>query len=560
MLVEDSHLGKLIGNTGDPAKLTVALRDSYSARRGEFVRIPHIERRGEARTDVLGRIVSISRSNILFNENLGEGVSEIELLPTTRMSGETVYGRIELIGYRDASTAEIRIPRRPLDPGARVYGVDYNFLTQFYEFSEETSIRLGNLVGYEKGDRVVPIYLDANTLVTEHLAVLAMTGSGKSYTIGRIIERLVAQLNGSVIVFDTHGEYGKALRGGKLHFNPYLKHVQEEDEVQSLQAIQDTFGELQSKGGGIHIYTPQDVAFNEKYAARNHWLALQFDRFEMDDLAGILPGLSEPQQRVLDVAIRYWKRNFEEPRDIQSLLTLLTNDLDTLRSWDEISSSEASALRGVSAAVAAIRLRRVINEARSFYTRAIGQPTNVRQMIGEASQSLGRLIIIDLQALSDSARQIIVALVSSELLRAASHKTNPIRPVFVVYEEGHNYAPAGEVCISKNIIRRIAAEGRKFGVGFAIVSQRPSKLDSDVTSQCNTIIAMRIKNPDDQRFISRTSDYFSKADLDELPSLSTGEALVTGRAILAPLIVKVGYKALVHGGESPNVLNRWGRK
>ena len=70
---------------------------------------------------------------------------------------------------------------------------------------------------------------------------------------------------------------------------------------------------------------------------------------------------------------------------------------------------------------------------------------------------------------------------------------------------------------------------------------------------------MRIKNPEDQRFIGRTSDYFSQADLDELPSLSTGEALITGRAIISPLIVKVGYKALVHGGDSPNVIERWGR-
>ena len=180
-------------------------------------------------------------------------------------------------------------------------------------------------------------------------------------------------------------------------------------------------------------------------------------------------------------------------------------------------------------------------------------------MIGTPDDRRGRLVIIDLQGLSDSARQIIVALLSSEILRAASHKTNPIRPVFVVYEEGHNFAPAGEVSISKNIIKRIAAEGRKFGVGFAIVSQRPSKLDADVTSQCNTIIAMRIKNPDDQRFIQRTSDYFSAADLAELPSLSTGEALVTGRAIIAPLIVKVGSKALLHGGVSPNVVARWGQ-
>ena len=94
---------------------------------------------------------------------------------------------------------------------------------------------------------------------------------------------------------------------------------------------------------------------------------------------------------------------------------------------------------------------------------------------------------------------------------------------------------------------------------LAIVSQRPSKLDPDVTSQCNTLITMRLKNPDDQRFIAKTSDMVSQADLEELPSLSTGEALVFGRSITAPLLVKIGRKALLHGGQSPDVLKMWGR-
>lgn len=80
-----------------------------------------------------------------------------------------------------------------------------------------------------------------------------------------------------------------------------------------------------------------------------------------------------------------------------------------------------------------------------------------------------------------------------------------------------------------------------------------------MTSQCNTLIAMRLRNPDDQRFIAKTSDMVSAADLEELPGLSTGEALICGRSIPAPLLVRVGTKALVHGGESPEVLNVWGR-
>ena len=557
---DDNYIGKLVGNTGEPNKLTIALRTSFSARRGEFVRVAHREREAESELEVLGRIIGLSRSNILFSPSLGEGISEVELLPQSRLSGETVYATLELVGYKDPFTGEIRIPRRPLTPGTKVYGVDYAFLTSFYEFSEDTSIHLGNLVGYEKGENIVPVFLEANMLVTEHLAVLAMTGSGKSYTVGRVVERLVSQLNASVVVFDPHGEYGKALRGGKLNFNDRLDKVEDPRDRHKLAEIQEMLQQLQTKGGGIKVYTPQIRSFDEKYAGKNRRLALQLDHFDVDEFSGVLPGLTEPQQRVLDVALRYWKENIDEPRDIHELFAVL-DDLDRLKQWvsDAGSQGEANALRGGSANIAAIRLRRMINEAQSFFSRAAGEPFDIYEMVGDDSADTGRLCIVDLQGLSNTARQVIVALISSELMKAAADKQRPTRPVFIIYEEGHNFAPAGESAISKNVIKRIAAEGRKFGVGIAIVSQRPSKLDSDVTSQCNTIVAMRIKNPDDQRFIQKTSDYFSAADLAELPTLSTGEALICGRAIIAPLVVKIGTKALIHGGESPRVCERWGR-
>jgi ABC-type oligopeptide transport system ATPase subunit len=556
----DKYIGKLIGNTGNPNDLKIALENSFSAKRGEFVKIKHRESEEDGDTYVLGRIVSISRSNILYNSNMGEGLSSLEILPGAQVTGETLFGTIELVGYRD-NYGQIKIPRRPLNPGEKVYGVDYEFLSKFYKFDENTSINIGNLIGYDKGSNIVPVYLDVNKLVTEHLAVLAMTGSGKSYTVGRIIERLVAEMNGTVVVFDVHGEYGKAFEKGEIHFNNNLDFIEDEREKKSIQRIQEQLLKLIKAGGGIKVYTPQMDSFDYKYSAKNHHLALQFDRFDMDDLSSILPGLTEAQERVLDVAIRYWKAKYNNPpRDIQDLTYLLSDEqgLEELKNWDNLTEGEAKALNNRSAAVASMKLTRVINEAKSFYTRAIGEPTDIYKMVGEKGNNVGRLVIIDLQGLSDDAKQIITALISSEIMRAASDKKRQIRPCFLVYEEGHNFAPAGIPSISKKIIKKIAAEGRKFGTGFAIISQRPSKLDPDVTSQCNTIITMRLKNPDDQRFIAKTSDMFSTSDIEELPSLSTGEALINGRSIPAPLLVKIGTKALIHGGESPEVIKEWG--
>jgi DNA helicase HerA-like ATPase len=553
-------LGRLVGNTGDPNKLSMVLTSSFAGRRGEFVRVRHKERDGDAETDVLGRIVSISRTNDLYNAGLGRSVTSLELMPGAQVTGEMLVARVELVGYKDPVNGQIRIPRRPLDPGAKVETVDYQFLSAFYEFDEQTSLHIGNLVGYEQGENVVPVYLDVNRLVTEHLAVLAMTGAGKSYAIGRIIERLVGQYNGTVVVFDPHGEYGRALQGGNLQFNSGPDLLDDPRDKRLIPQIQDSFRRLQDAGAGLAVYTPQSPAFRQKYAGKNQELALQFDHFEMDDISEILPGLTEPQQRVLDVAIRYWRvMDPAEPRDINRLRHYLGDGLEELQEWEEISQAERAALNARSAAVASLKLARVLHEAQSFYSAALAHPTSIYDMVGRPSDRRGRLVIIDLQGLSDTAKQVITALISSEVLRAASSKTDPIRPSFLVYEEGHSFAPAGEPAVSHRVIKKIAGEGRKFGVGFAVVSQRPSKLDPDVTSQCNTLITMRLKNPDDQRFISKASDMIGQADIDELPSLSTGEALVCGRSTVAPLLVKIGPKALVHGGQSPDVLRVWGR-
>jgi DNA helicase HerA-like ATPase len=551
-------LGTLVGNTGEPHNLHMVLNSSFSGRRGEFVRIKHQERQDEPVTYVLGRIVSIQRSNMLFNSGFGNSVSELELLPGAEVTGEHVYATIDLVGYKDATTNQIKIPRRPLDPGSKVETVDYQFLSDFYEFNEQNSLHIGNLVGYEHGENTVPVYLDVNKLVTEHVAILAMTGSGKSYTVGRIIERLVALNNGTVVVFDPHGEYGRALQGGNLQFGDHFD-TEDERDNKALAEIKHMMEKLQASNAGIQIYTPQMDNFRQKYANKNKVLALQFDKFEMDDISEILPGLTEPQQRVLDVAIRYWRTvETVEPRDINKLRYFLGDGIEEVKNWDDLSSAEAQALNGRSAAVASMKLSRVLNEAQSFYSADLAGPTDIYEMIGRPSDKKGRLVVIDLQGLSDTAKQVICGLLSSEILRAASSKTDKTRPSFLVYEEGHNFAPAGGKAVSHRIIKKIAGEGRKFGVGFCIVSQRPSKLDADVTSQCNTLITMRLKNPDDQRFITKASDMVSKADLEELSSLSTGEALICGRSIPAPLLVKVGSKALVHGGESPEVLNVWG--
>src|SRR5699024_11928914 len=87
----------------------------------------------------------------------------------------------------------------------------------------------------------------------------------------------------------------------------------------------------------------------------------------MYDFVYILPVLAEPQQGVLDVAIRYWRSaDKTEPRDINRLRFLLGDGIEELKEWDDLSEAEAKALSGRSAAVASMKLSRVLNEAKSL--------------------------------------------------------------------------------------------------------------------------------------------------------------------------------------------------
>ena len=105
-----------------------------------------------------------------------------------------------------------------------------------------------------------------------------MTGSGKSYTVGRIIERIVTLNNGTVVVFDPHGEYGRALQGGNLQFNLDFNNLDDPRDRKTIPEIQENFKRLIEAGAGVVIYTPQNPSFREKYAGKNQELALQFDR------------------------------------------------------------------------------------------------------------------------------------------------------------------------------------------------------------------------------------------------------------------------------------------
>jgi DNA helicase HerA-like ATPase len=111
-----------------------------------------------------------------------------------------------------------------------------------------------------------------------------------------------------------------------------------------------------------------------------------------------------------------------------------------------------------------------------------------------------------------------------------------------VFEEAHKYVPNNELTkyrASKLSIERIAKEGRKYGVTLLLSSQRPSEISETIFSQCSNFIAMRLTNPNDQNYVARLLPDTLGNLSDKLPTLSAGEALLIGDAVVMPSLVKL---------------------
>jgi uncharacterized protein len=178
----------------------------------------------------------------------------------------------------------------------------------------------------------------------------------------------------------------------------------------------------------------------------------------------------------------------------------------------------------------------------------------------------GRCTILDLSDIEQHEQQVIVGTL---LRRANKARVLTTRgevstgenflnyPVFTLLEEAHRFAPAGASVVSTNVLRQILSEGRKFGVGIGLITQRPGKLDQDVLSQCMTQIIMRIVNPIDQQTVAQSVEGAGRAMLAELPALTKGQAVISGVGINTPVMCRIRPRLTQHGGETFDAPGEW---
>jgi hypothetical protein len=175
-------------------------------------------------------------------------------------------------------------------------------------------------------------------------------------------------------------------------------------------------------------------------------------------------------------------------------------------------------------------------------------PTRISNLVKE-----GQGTIINLKGISPDVQEMVVARMAKKLFLA--RKLNRIPPMMLVVEEAHNFCPQQGSAMTLGVLRTIASEGRKFGLGLTVVSQRPAKIDKNVLSQCGTQIILKVTNPNDLKAICQSIEGLTHGMEENIQRLPMGSAIISGGSIVTPIIIDVRVRHSKHGGVSVPIIS-----
>ncbi len=498
------HIGTVVGNTS-PHEFRFVLR-SRAAKMGDLIAVemdvpagPYNEARSE-KVIVWGRIVELDRYNPFLPVEAGQELADegVKLLDTIlSFSRDQTEAKVLVLGCAaEGDYRNLRPLNYPVSPGAEVSLPPPDSVRRILTGDEDVHrLRLGHLVG--RND--VEVRVKTNPVVARHMAILAMTGGGKTVAARRVIRELLGA-NYPLVILDPHGDYLGFWAKRELFKQNTIKlfhpHVKVQEETRDL------------------------VAFL---------------------IREMTQGLTEPQRSAYETALERTTID-KNGNDILVFIERLVQELEGG------SASHRGTIPAVQRSLRIVRghlkameesNRRLRGQLKEYPFEPLPDPiTSAHEIVrpGQAS-------IIYLGGYDHLTQSTMVALVLKHLFEKRASLSNEIPPLLCVVEEAHNFIPsAGEGQAntpSVEIIRKVITEGRKFGVGLLLISQRPSRLDETTLSQCNTYMIFRLVNPRDQSFVERVMENLTRADSRLLPGFGPGQGIVSGQGVRFPLLIQV---------------------
>lgn len=454
--------------------------------------------------------------------------------------------KITLIGTfieRDGSKSNLF--RRTLESVPEIdafcFSLEGDLLTRFMRVlshqSDSDAPRLS--LGSYALDLHAEAYLNANRFFQRHAAIVGSTGSGKSWTTARLVEQIAELPNGNAILFDIHGEYGTLTGAGIRRYR-----VAGTSDLESGNGLDD----------GV-LYLP-------------YWL------LAYDDMVAILVDRDDNnapnQAMIMSRSVVTAKRKYLENGTHADILSNFTIDspvpYDLKEVFNEIEAKNVEMVPGartekqgdffgkLSRLIARME-NRVSDRKLGFMFQAPAETTEfgwlerlAKQLMAgtrDQANAKGGVKIIDFSEVPSDILPLIVSRVASIVFSVAQWTRSDERhPIALLCDEAHLYVPergssTGILASALNTFHRIAKEGRKYGVGLVVISQRPSEMSRTVLSQCNNFVALRLTNAEDQSVVQRMLPDNLGGLSGLLPILDTGEALVIGDACLLPARIRI---------------------
>jgi len=464
--------------------------NGHNIRKFDYISAPHKE------GYILAQVMDIKRYSDL----------KFEDATTLKSSGELPYIKsdvsayAEVIGYRD-KRGQLLVPRSPFEVGSKITHAEEGLIRHVVGLHADKSS--GAYIGLLKGHKL-PVFLNIDSLVQKHICILAKTGGGKSYACGVVVEELLKKKIPMVII-DTHGEYTSLSQPNK-----------DKKDQKNMNKYN-----IKARGYSSQIteYSPITGRGNIKHLTLN---GMNLEAREIIDL--LSAKLSGPQIGVLYQSIKEIKE-YKKVYNIRDIIEAVNRSKSNAR-WNVVASLESLDSIGVFS----------------------DQGTTTSDLVKK-----GQCSLINMKGVPPDVQDVVVARLTKELFD--DRKAGKLPPFLLIVEEAHNYCPERGFgnAVSSNILRTVASEGRKFGMGLCIVSQRPAKVDKNIISQCNTNIILKVTNPNDLKAIIQSVEGLTSQTYNEIQRLPIGVALISGASIQIPIMTEIRTRETNHGGKSVNI-------
>lgn len=523
---------------------------------GTFVKFPI------GNLTLYGLVSSVSNTpssidNIEYEPNYGSRFLQVQLI------GEKLGNEIFEKGIGTFPTINDEVHIVTEEDLKEIYGVKKNGFIE---------------IGKHASSENLPVYVSLHNLVLRHSAILGSTGSGKSNTTAHIIKTILDSSGGArLILVDTHGEYSSAFEGKAKVFK-----INHETNPLLIPFWTMNFDELSFflVGRPDGQERPEDKQLRDKILElkKSNAAALKAGAVNADYITADSPIPFDIKQMWYDFdremnatynhASDHIKANecLEEEGDASMLkpARFQPHSPNNTAPYKSKKQTMYPYIGKIYSRLKDSRYSFMFNPSDYYDIKSENDVDHLlRSWIGHDQ----RLTILDLSGIPFELIDISVGLITRFLYDSMywgrfEEYTGRNRPLLMVYEEAHSYLPSGEKSsniygYARKAVEKIFKEGRKFGIGAMVITQRPSEISETILAQVGTFIALRLTNSGDKGTVQSSAPNNMNSLIELLPSLRIGEAIVVGEAINIPSRVRINLVEPRPSSNDPDLNRAW---